>query len=601
MTRTAKIGWAATFCIVLVALALGGIGLNFVLGCVRGRQLAEQGYAAMGHRDYDKAIEAFSAALKKPLGHFYCSYVLLNRGYALSTKSLFDQALTDYSEAIRINPELSSAHENRGWIYLRKGESDKALNDFSEAIKHNSNSATAYYQRGMIFYNGGKFDAALADFSELVRCAPNDSQGFVMRGRCYLNLNDTDRALSSFDAAVMINPRNSQALRERSCLYQMKGDYQHAVRDLADAELISRPIRTPKSKQRASADNLPGPLGGKLRLDVNPLPSLNKGNGDADFGSSAKKQSEKGYTEFAAEALVAYRRKDFDRAIELNDKALGFSVSAVDRAAALVNRGNVYRAKRQLDQALHDCAEAIKLNPHDPAGYIARAIVFTEQGESQKAMEDCDKALTIDPSRSEAYYYRGIDLTEQRKPDDAIRDFTRAIESWPESAGAYFYRARAHERKHEFENALGDYNVALALDPTAAIVYVHRAGVFMRLNKLPEARQDLESAKRIHGPDEWIGLNSIARFEATIPEPKLRDARDAVERATKACDLTQWADWRYLDTLAAAYAEAGDFDKAARFEQRALSMTNASTVRGKEARARLKLFQHHEPYRQKLE
>jgi hypothetical protein len=83
---------------------------------------------------------------------------------------------------------------------------------------------------------------------------------------------------------------------------------------------------------------------------------------------------------------------------------------------------------------------------------------------------------------------------------------------------------------------------------------------------------------------------------AACPDPKLRDGKRAVESATKACELTNWREPRFLHALAAAHAEAGDFDSAVQWQTKALAFaTNPSE--NQEQRARLLLYQDKKPYR----
>jgi tetratricopeptide (TPR) repeat protein len=89
-------------------------------------------------------------------------------------------------------------------------------------------------------------------------------------------------------------------------------------------------------------------------------------------------------------------------------------------------------------------------------------------------------------------------------------------------------------------------------------------------------------------------LNSIAWLRATSPQQSLRDGKQAVSVATRACELTEWKNWAYLDTLAAAYAEAGDFENALKFQSQAVELSAAASVDQQSG-----MHKRHELYRKK--
>ena len=84
---------------------------------------------------------------------------------------------------------------------------------------------------------------------------------------------------------------------------------------------------------------------------------------------------------------------------------------------------------------------------------------------------------------------------------------------------------------------------------------------------------------------------------ATCPDEKYRDGKRAVESATRACKLTDWKVADYLDTLAAAWAEAGDFDAAVEWQENALGILAKNDEQNrKDFEARLTLYRAKKPY-----
>jgi tetratricopeptide (TPR) repeat protein len=90
--------------------------------------------------------------------------------------------------------------------------------------------------------------------------------------------------------------------------------------------------------------------------------------------------------------------------------------------------------------------------------------------------------------------------------------------------------------------------------------------------------------------------NNLAWLLATSPQAGLRDGKKALEDAMTACELTYWQSPENVDTLAAAYAETGDFADAVKWESSFLAMPNLAEKDAADGRNRLNLYKAHKPY-----
>jgi tetratricopeptide (TPR) repeat protein len=249
------------------------------------------------------------------------------------------------------------------------------------------------------------------------------------------------------------------------------------------------------------------------------------------------------------------------------------------------------------EQAIEFYTNQIRANPSS-VNYIRRGNIWLEKGEYDIAIGDYNEAIRLDPSSESAYCARGYAWGNKKDYEHAIADYNEAIRLDPKDAWAYNNRGSAWGNKKDYDHAIADYNEAIRLDPKDAWAYNNRGSAWLDKKDYDHAIADYNEAIRLD-PKDASPYNGRAWLWATASDAKFRDGKKAVESATKACELSEWKERNHLGTLAACYAEAGDFDEAVKWEEAAIKLTPESEAEEMKGRnERLALYRDKKPYRQ---
>ncbi len=258
-------------------------------------------------------------------------------------------------------------------------------------------------------------------------------------------------------------------------------------------------------------------------------------------------------------------------------------------------RGELRADADRSAESLEDFATAARLDGTKWRYFHNRGVSLATLAKYDAAVADFDQTIRMNPNYANAYFNRGELRYEKQDFAGAIQDYTQAIRLAPKDASAYNSRGHAHYRLEHFREALDDYNLAVRIDPTNAAAYTNRGDAYADQGQYAEAAHDYRTAIKL-SPKLGRAYQSAAWLMATCPAENFRNPALAIEAAEKAIALDGDSDYRYVETLAAAQANAGDFDAAAATQKKVLAL--APPEQRQRATSRLEEYHKGKPYRE---
>jgi len=251
------------------------------------------------------------------------------------------------------------------------------------------------------------------------------------------------------------------------------------------------------------------------------------------------------------------------------------------------------------DEAIEHYRQAVRLYPDYVQAHNNLAVLLEERGRPDEAIRHYQEALRVDPNVVEAHYNLALIFLRQGKLDGAVEHFKHALRINPHLPWAHYNLATALARQGKLDAAIEEYRQAIAMKPDMVVGHSYLGLALAQKGKPDDAIRSFREALRLGG-DNLEVCNNLAWVLATHPSPSAADASQAVELAERACKLTARSQATFLDTLAAAYANASRFDEAQAAAQEAIDLakTSGQEELAGQIRKRLLLYRVGKPWRE---
>lgn len=463
----------------------------------------------------------------------------LSQGHTKIAKQLMSATL--YERAFHVVAPILEGQVDRSWLARRK----QALDDLERAVDVNPQDGEAHLLIARLHELPGgdakKGRTAAGAATELLQDKP-DRHSLALTARAAFQT-DVNKRLADYDEAIRVDKGNTVAWRERGRTKLASGDPEKALEDFTH-------------------------LLNQNEEDVEALQAM-------------------------AEALVSLEKYDeslehLDRLIEIDpDVSLGYSL----RARVRLVQGQVAAAEEDLNKA-------IKIEPRDLVALMMRGRLRLAQEKLELALGDANRILELRPGLPQAILLRSLIHTAAKDYENAISDLQRLLRRDADNVELQLQIASIYNLDGRPRKAIEVFDRILAKEEDQWEALRGRADAHLSIGQHGRAIDDYERAMKIEPNDSGV-LNNLAWVLATSPLDDLRDGQRAIDLATRACDVTEYKAPHILSTLAAGYAETGDFDKAIEWSTKAVE-TGPGSIR-EQLQQELDSYKEKKPWREMQE
>lgn len=191
----------------------------------------------MKNKRYDRVIETstmlielfsyYGKEFEKPIAEYYCL-----RGKAFRSLKKYDEAVSDFSQAISLQPKNAEFWNERGNTFYKFNQYQDSISDFSQAISLCASDARYWYNRGYSLYCLGKYEEAISDNKKAIYISPDFAPAWGQLGCAFMELGNKKEAIEAFSKSIDLNPDDINVRLARGLTLHNLKQYKEAILDL---------------------------------------------------------------------------------------------------------------------------------------------------------------------------------------------------------------------------------------------------------------------------------------------------------------------------------------------------------------------------------
>jgi tetratricopeptide (TPR) repeat protein len=241
---------------------------------------------------------------------------------------------------------------------------------------------------------------------------------------------------------------------------------------------------------------------------------------------------------------------------------------------------------------------ALEADPTSARGWNDLGVLLVRAGRAGEAVAQFEKAAELKPDFAAARVNLGGALAKVGRLDEALVQLRKAVESDAGYAPAHYNLGLVLSQRGDTQGAVREWHSALEVEPGYAEAHRSLGDALYAQGRTAEALTHWRDGIRLQ-PNDATTLRQAAWVLATSPDATLRNGDEALAFAVRAVELSGGTDARILDTLAAAYAEKGQFADAALTARRALAQAAQENqpALADNIRMRIALYEADRPFR----